>query len=74
MGNYESLRTSATIQLDTSTLDHRPDENDLVAAAVPICDAHLDRLLENDLREAASLTDVHNSYVLTWLDRRDNNE
>ena len=65
MGNYESLRTSASIEFN---LD---DANQSLEDAVPLLDSMLDKALAADLKEAAVLTDVRNSYVLTWLDRRD---
>jgi hypothetical protein len=62
MGNYESLRTSASIELEVEPKD--------VPDVYQTMDAELDRMLAADLKEASGLTDVRNSYILTWTEGR----
>lgn len=56
MGNYESLKTGASVQYDTEQY---------TSADI---DVKLDALLAPDLKDAAEITQVHDSYVLTWLE------
>lgn len=56
MGNYESFRTSATVEVDLFEIDQAEYEAEIL----------LDAALKADLLEAASLSDVRNTYILTW--------
>lgn len=61
MGNYESFRTSATVEVD-----YYGEDNPSVMLANRVAEEQLDAALKNDLASAASLSDVRNTYVLTW--------
>lgn len=63
MGNYESFTSSASIEVDLETF--ASEENPYTAAA-KFADEKLDAILASDLKEAKELTDVRNSYVLSW--------
>lgn len=56
MGNYESFRTSATVEVIEETLVEAERKAELF----------LDVALKDDLQSAASLSDVRNTYILTW--------
>lgn len=56
MGNYESFRTSATVEVDAPGILEAED----------LAETQLDAALEKDLKSAANLSDVRNTYVLTW--------
>lgn len=56
LGNYESFRTSCSVEVEATNL----------TAANLLAEEYLDAALKNDLLEAASLSDVRNTYVLTW--------
>lgn len=58
MGNYESFRSSATVELE--------DPATLFDMTTARADQLLDEAIEKDLKEAANLTDVRNSFILTW--------
>jgi len=62
LGNYESFRTSASVE-DTVTPE-------LFDESITKADKLLDQALKNDLLEAAELSDVKNTYVLTWNEKR----
>lgn len=63
MGNYESFRTSATIE---TSYDFESQLQDAELRAEQL----LDEALKNDLLEAAKLSDVRNTYVLTWNEEK----
>lgn len=63
MGNYESFRTSATVELYDPMITHITD---LEQEAEKI----LDEALKQDLLDAARLSDVRNTYVLTWNEEK----
>ena len=59
MGNYESLKTGASVVLDF-------DDNEDLQELQGIADKMLDSALGTDIKEASELTDVRNSYILSW--------
>jgi len=56
MSNYESFHSEATVEVD--------EPNEYIATDK--ANRLLDAALKNDLLEAASLSDVRNTYILTW--------
>lgn len=60
MGNYESLRTEATVELDLEGMTKIPQ------SAYDKADELLAAALASDLKEAGKLTDVTDSYILSW--------
>jgi hypothetical protein len=63
MGNYESYKFGRSLQADT-LLDL--SESDPAKASDKI-QSMLDDMLYDELREAAKLTDVRNSFILTVI-------
>lgn len=63
MGNYESYKFGRSLQVD-NLLDL--NISDLQLANRRLHDM-LDEMLEAELKEAAKLTDVRNSYILTVI-------
>lgn len=63
MGNYESVKIGASVELDSEkhTTTYSSDLN--VEA-----DCVLDAAIRKDLEEAAELTETRNSFVLAWDD------
>ena len=66
LGQYESLRLSASIEVE---FDERFET---MVDKYTDLDAMLDNAMRNDLKEAEKLTDVRNSYVITWNAEREN--
>lgn len=63
MGNYESLKISASVTVDTAELVIPIDQDNHVR---DFLEAKLSELLANDLAEAGALTNVKDSYILSW--------
>lgn len=63
MGNYESNKFGRTIEVDP---EQDLGTTDLSAANIKLS-TMIDEMLEKELREAADLTDVRNSYILTVI-------
>ncbi len=62
MGNYESHGESMTVAIDTEQegLDFK--------AALSACEERLREGLRDTLKRAAKISDVRNTYILTWLE------
>lgn len=58
MGNYESLKTGARVEVEVIGDDYQ--------SAFLAADDLLKRALAADLENAGEITDVRNSYILTW--------
>lgn len=71
MGNYESFRTEASLETDIPVSALYADDS-IKRDYLDAVDAELDKILRADLEDAASLTDVKNSYILTWNEDRKN--
>lgn len=56
IGNYESFRTLASVKVDGLDIIMAEDRAEQL----------LDAALKNDLLEAAKLSNVRDTYVLTW--------
>jgi hypothetical protein len=56
MGNYESFRTSATVEIESYDIETAEGKAEIL----------LDAALKDDLQSAANLSDVRNTYILTW--------
>jgi hypothetical protein len=56
MGNYESFVTEASVEVDGFTIELANEKADIL----------LDEALKKDLQDAANLSDVRNTYILTW--------
>lgn len=63
MGNYESYSPEFSIELPI-------EEGQTLAVAMHVASQLVDAAAFADLTEAAETTDVHNSYILTWLNNR----
>jgi hypothetical protein len=66
MGNYESLRIGATIEVDTDTIA-RGAEEEPIHAASQFAEAQLSKALEKDINDAVDLLPGgSDSYILSW--------
>jgi hypothetical protein len=63
MGNYESYKFGRSLQAD-NLLDLNLSDPQLASQKLYTM---LDEMLEAELKEAAKLTDVRNSYILTVI-------
>lgn len=63
MGNYESYATEVSVELPVETGDY--------LEAIMEAERVVNRSLMDDVKEAASISDVRNTYVLTWLKNRE---
>jgi hypothetical protein len=70
LGGYESFASEATVEVPV--YNENSSLKDAYTEAALSADHLLDRVMEADLKEAAKLTDVRNSFVLTWLHDREN--
>lgn len=61
MGNYESLRTEATVEMTVGP--ENPGDMDKFYKAMDIM---LEKALARDLKESGALTNVEDSYILSW--------
>jgi hypothetical protein len=61
MGNYESFRTSATVEVEIESN---------VLTANDKANRMLDQSLADDLKSAAKLSNVKDTYVLTWNEEK----
>lgn len=63
MGNYESLKISATVTVDSAD----PKFQDMPTGQVnEFCEEILTNMLTQDIEEARALTNVRDSYILSW--------
>jgi hypothetical protein len=66
MGNYESFRTEATVEIDVKPADSgRHTIEDEYAGANEIAESILAKALAKDIAEAAEVTLTQNSFILT---------
>jgi len=64
MGNYESFRTEATVEVDTDQLAIEEGTSP-ADAGFEYADELLTKALAKDLKEAAEVTNIKDSFVLT---------
>lgn len=61
MGNYESLKIGATVEVENTGED--------LISLIPKLDAELSALLADEVREAIELTNTPDSYILSWRNK-----
>ena len=68
MGNYESLKISASVTVDTDTIivPGLMGEDELIDFYNKFIDDKLTEVLAGDVNEARALTNVKDSYILSW--------
>lgn len=59
MGNYESVKIGASVEID-------PDEVDRDVDPRAFIEDKLDQLMEADVKEASELTSTRDSFILSW--------
>lgn len=65
MGNYESVKLGASVEIDSDILA-RAEGTSPVEAANEYADKVLDEVQAEDIKEAASLTNTRDSFILSW--------
>jgi hypothetical protein len=60
MGNYESFVTEAIVEVDGFTIEEADKKADYL----------LDEALKSDLQYAAKLSNVKDTYILTWNEEK----
>lgn len=63
MGNYESVKIGAAIEIDTKELVEVPDKE---VDVMGFMDKYLDNMIAEDVKEAAELTTTRDSFILSW--------
>lgn len=59
MGNYESVKIGASVEID-------PDEIGKDIDSQSFLDDRLDQVLAEDIAEASALTNTRDSFILSW--------
>lgn len=59
MGNYESVKIGASVEID-------PDEIDKDIDSQSFLDDRLGTILAEDIAEASALTNTRDSFILSW--------
>lgn len=66
MGNFESYRPEFSLEMEVEG-----EDPNAVQLAFDLAQGHVDKAAYHDLEEAASISDVRNTYILTWLKNRE---
>jgi hypothetical protein len=61
MGNYESAKIGAAVELDTKELGQVTDKD-----VYDLADRILEEALASDIKEAGELTGTRDSFILSW--------
>lgn len=65
MGNYESVKIGASVEIDSDDLAIEVGTSP-VDAANRYADEALTQVLEADIKEASELTSTRDSFILSW--------